>query len=102
MILTYRYRLLPTKAQHRALERILESQRHLYNAALEERIDAYRKANIARSYIDQAKALTEWRQSDPEATAPEGCSQSAAAAKTPQPRAFEEETRLTKSEEGTG
>ena len=43
MILTFRYRLLPTKPQHRALEAILESQRQLYNAGLEERIDAYRK-----------------------------------------------------------
>ena len=69
MILTYRYRLLPTKRQHQALESILESQRQLYNAALEERIDAYRKAGLSRSYIDQTKALTEWRQSDPEARA---------------------------------
>ena len=69
MILTYRYRLLPTKRQHKALEAILESQRQLYNAALEERIDAYRKAGVTRGYIDQTKALTEWRQSDPEARA---------------------------------
>jgi len=68
MILTYQYRLLPSKRQHRALESILESQRQLYNAALEERIGAYRRG-VARSYIDQSKALTEWRQSDPEATA---------------------------------
>jgi len=66
MILTYRYRLLPSKRQHRVLEAILEAQRQLYNAALEERIDAYRKAGITRSLIDQQKALTEWRQSDPE------------------------------------
>ena len=66
MILTYRYRLLPTKRQHRALETILESQRQLYNAALQERIEAYRKANLTRTYVDQSRALTEWRQSDPE------------------------------------
>ena len=66
MILTYQYRLLPTKRQHRALEQILESQRQLYNAALEERIEAYRKAGVMRSYFDQTKALTEWRRSDPE------------------------------------
>lgn len=53
MILTYRYRLLPTKPQHRALVAILESQRQLYNAALEERIDAYRKAKVTRTYFDQ-------------------------------------------------
>jgi putative transposase len=69
MILTYRFRLLPTRQQHRALESILESQRQLYNAALEERIDAYRKAKIARTYFDQSKALTEWRHDDPEASA---------------------------------
>jgi putative transposase len=69
MILTYRYRLLPTMQQHRALEAILESQRQLYNAALEERIDAYRKANVTRTYFAQTKALTEWRQDDPEAAA---------------------------------
>ena len=68
MILTYRYRLLPTKRQHRALEAILESQRQLYNAALEERIDAYRKAGVGRTYFDQTQALTEWRAQDPEAT----------------------------------
>src|SRR5476649_486987 len=61
VILTYRYRLLPTKQQHRALEAILESQRQLYKAALEERIDAYRKAHVTRTYFDQSKALTEWR-----------------------------------------
>jgi putative transposase len=69
MYLNYRYRLVPTKRQHRALEHILETQRQLYNAALEERIEAYRKAGIKRTYIDQTRALTEWRQSDPEASA---------------------------------
>jgi putative transposase len=41
--LTYRYRLLPSKRQHRALVGLLAAQRALYNAALEERIDCYRK-----------------------------------------------------------
>jgi putative transposase len=75
MILTYRYRLLPTKPQHRALEAILEGQRQLYNAALEERIGAYRKAGVTRTYVDQCKALTEWRQSDPEAASVPLCLQ---------------------------
>jgi putative transposase len=64
MVLEFRYRLLPTKAQHRALERILESQRQLYNAALEERIGAYRKAGKAITYFDQSKSLTELRRDD--------------------------------------
>lgn len=49
------------------LEAILESQRQLYNAALEERIDAYRKRGIGRSYNEQTKALTEWRHCDTDA-----------------------------------
>jgi putative transposase len=77
MIVTYRYCLLPTKRQHRAFEHILESQRQLYNAALEERIDAYRKAGVTRTYFDQTKALTEWRRSDPEASALPVCLQRA-------------------------
>lgn len=68
MIVTYEYRLLPTKAQHCALGSLLESQRQLYNAALEERIGAYRRG-VVRGYFEQARALTEWRQSDPEAAA---------------------------------
>lgn len=36
-------------------------QRELYNAALEERIDCYRKTGKTRSYIDQCKALTQCR-----------------------------------------
>src|SRR4030095_6867937 len=75
MILTYCYRLLPSKAQHRALEAILESQRQLYNAALEERIGAYGKAGITRTYIDQCKALTEWRRTDAEAASVPACLQ---------------------------
>src|SRR5258706_1633292 len=77
MIVTFRYRLLPAKRQHRALEQILESQRQLYNAALEERIGAYSKAGVTRTYIDQTKALTEWRRSDPEACAYPVCLQRA-------------------------
>jgi putative transposase len=69
MILTFRYRILPTRRHHRALESLLEGQRQLYNAGLEERMDAYRKAGITRTYFDQLKALTEWRKEDAEAAA---------------------------------
>jgi putative transposase len=61
VILSYRYRLLPLKSQHRALERLSAAQRQLYNAALEERIDCYRKTGKTRTYIDQCKALTDCR-----------------------------------------
>jgi putative transposase len=63
---TYKYRLLPTRRQHEALITILKSQRQLYNAALEERIDCYRKTGKRRSYIDQCKALTECRAALPD------------------------------------
>ena len=66
MVLAFRYRLLPTKAQHRALEWILESQRQLYNAGLEERMGAYRKAGKTITYFDQCKSLTELRRNDAE------------------------------------
>jgi len=66
MFLTYKYRLLPNKCQHAALAAICESQRQLYNAALQERIDCYRKTAKSRSYIDQCKALTECRRDLPE------------------------------------
>jgi putative transposase len=66
VILTNRYRLLPLKSQHRALERLCATQRELYNAALEERIDCYRKTGKTRTYIDQCKALTECRHELPD------------------------------------
>ena len=65
MILSYKYRLLPTAAQHKALAETLEQQRILYNGALEERIGAYRVTRKGRSYMDQCKAVTEWRREDP-------------------------------------
>ena len=68
MIISYKYRLLPTKSQHACLREILESQRILYNAALEERIGCYKKTGKGRSYMDQCKGLTEWRKEESEVT----------------------------------
>ena len=64
-VLTYKFRLLPTRRQHRALAAVLESQRQLYNAALEERIECYRKSGRSLNYIDQFKSLTECRRAIP-------------------------------------
>jgi putative transposase len=69
LILTYKYRLLPTRKQHEALIAILDAQRALYNAALEERIDCYRKTGRTLTYIDQCKSLTECRKHLPEMAA---------------------------------
>lgn len=68
-VLTYKYRLLPTRKQHEALTAILDSQRTLYNAALEERIGSYRATGNSRTYVDQCAALTECRRDLPEMTA---------------------------------
>ena len=66
MLLTYKYRLNPEKRQHLALERILEQQRQLYNAALEERIEAYRRCGRTISEVDQSRSLTIIRADDPD------------------------------------
>lgn len=65
LVLSYRYRLRPTRSQHAALRGILEEQRQLYNAALQERIDAYNKAGKSISLLDQQRSLTLCRESLP-------------------------------------
>ena len=66
MLLTYRYQLWPTKGQRRRLEALLEAERQLYNAALEERIDAWTKHRKAITRIDQFKSLTTIRADHPD------------------------------------
>jgi len=59
-VLTYVYRLQPSRAQHAALRLILDGQRQLYNAALQERVDAWRRG-VSIGMNDQTKSLTEIR-----------------------------------------
>ena len=61
---TFVFRLRPTRAQHASLLRILEDQRFLYNAALQERREAWSKGKISISLNDQTKSLTEIRGAD--------------------------------------
>jgi len=61
MIRSYRFRLKPTRVQHNRLREALEHCRELYNAALAERIECYRKTGRGRSFMDQCRALTELR-----------------------------------------
>lgn len=61
---TYVYRLQPTRAQHASLLRLLEDQRQLYNAALQERRDAWSKNKTSISMNDQTRSLTEIRKFD--------------------------------------
>lgn len=64
MLLTYKYRLNPERRQYRALERILEQQRQLYNGALEERIACYEKTGRSISEVEQSRSLTVIRADD--------------------------------------
>jgi len=55
------YRLYPTRKQEQALTAQLEEARVLYNAALQERRDGYRKARVSLNYYDQANRLKQMR-----------------------------------------
>jgi putative transposase len=62
---TFVVRAYPTKALHARFADYLAHTRQLYNAALEERIDCYRKTKRTISNAEQARELTELRR-DPE------------------------------------
>jgi len=64
MILTYRFKLAPTKAQYAALAELSENQRLLYNAALQERIEAWKKNGLSITKLDQFQSLTQIRSFD--------------------------------------
>lgn len=54
---TSKYRLFPTDVQAQALEVQLGEACRLYNAALQERRDAYQRSGLSLHYYDQAKQL---------------------------------------------
>ena len=58
---TYRYRLYPTKRQAEFLDSQLAEACRLYNAALQERRDAYRISGVSLNYYSQANQLKEIR-----------------------------------------
>ncbi len=64
MIRSYKYRIYPTTGQQEKLEEMLWCFCRLYNAALEHRINAYRKAGDTVTYNQQAAALKEIRAFD--------------------------------------
>ncbi len=53
----YKFRLFPTRKQQERLQWTLDRARELYNAALQERKDAYRMAGKSINYHDQANQL---------------------------------------------
>ena len=66
MLRSYRYRLKPTRAQARILDRWIMLTRELYNAALQERRDAWEKQRVRRSLFDQMRDLPAVREVRPE------------------------------------
>jgi putative transposase len=64
------FRLRPTARQHVALAACVDAHRELYNAALQERRDAWSHASKIRiSYGDQSRQLTEMRALRPDQAA---------------------------------
>src|SRR3954454_23720315 len=60
------YKLSPSAAQRAALDRLCDLHRGLYNAALQERIDAWRRARRSVGYAEQCRSLTQVRRENPE------------------------------------
>src|SRR5690348_11066353 len=63
---TFRYRLYPTKKQQTRLNEWLALCCEVYNAALQERRDAYRVAGISLGYAQQCAELPACKQVRPE------------------------------------
>lgn len=61
IIKIYKFRLYPSKAQVQTFEHWLDLCRELYNAALQERRDAWRLNRVSISYFDQCNQFTEIR-----------------------------------------
>lgn len=65
------YKMYPSASQAEAMDRACDMHRRLYNAALEERIEAWRRKDpitgkgILISFGDQCKGLTQIRAADP-------------------------------------
>jgi putative transposase len=59
---TFKYRLYPTKAQIQFLDGQLREACELYNAALEERIGAWKISRKSINYYDQANQLKQMRE----------------------------------------
>jgi putative transposase len=62
----YKFRLRPTRKQEAALDVCLEDTRQLYNAALEERREAWRMGHHKVTFYSQDAQLKEIRADDPE------------------------------------
>ena len=66
LVLTFKVRAYPTRRQHARFADYLAHTRHLYNAALEERIGCYQKTGRSIGNAEQSRGLTELRRDIPE------------------------------------
>jgi putative transposase len=64
LILSFRYRVYPNRAQSDALGAMLRDFCGLYNAALQQRIEAFQRARVSLSYGMQAQELKAVRAAD--------------------------------------
>ena len=60
------YKLYPAASQDAGMMALLHQHKNLWNAALQERIDAWQKSKTSISYEDQCKSLTQIRGELPE------------------------------------
>ena len=61
VVRNYRYRTYPRRVEREAIDEVLGRHRELYNAALQERMDAYRTKGVSVSYGMQSNQLKEIR-----------------------------------------
>jgi putative transposase len=66
MIKAYKFRIYPTAKQERALNQTLRTCQELYNAALQERRDAYKLAGVSITYQEQQNQLPEIKKDRPD------------------------------------
>lgn len=59
MIRSFKYRIYPDEAQARKLQWVLDRCRELYNAALQERKEAYKYAGQSIGYVEQCHSIVE-------------------------------------------
>jgi putative transposase len=63
---TFKYKLRPTPCQEQELKRVLKLCRHIYNAAVGERREAWRKCGVSVTYYEQKAELPGIKEAMPE------------------------------------
>jgi putative transposase len=64
MMLSYKFRLYPNRAQADALDGMLGAFCDLYNAGLQQRIEAYRRRGVSLRFAEQSNELKAARAAD--------------------------------------